>query len=120
MPCAPGVIPEDDDHRRFMDDLRGADRLAELGRESHPNHHQPLPKQLRTYPQWEALGLEEMSSSSKGEARNSGGSQEGDQSTYSQSSEAGSQFSSDVSDTRQNITWDTESSESEGQSLARM
>ena len=43
-----------------------------------------------------------------------GGSQEGDQSTYSQSSEAGSQFTSDVSDTRQNITWDTESSESGG------
>ena len=49
-----------------------ADQLAELGRESHPNNHQPLPKRPRTEPQREALGLEEMSLDSEGRHRTVG------------------------------------------------
>ena len=51
----------------------GADRLAEQGREAHPNKLRSLPKRRLVEPHWEALGLEEMSSH-EGEAWDSGGS----------------------------------------------
>ena len=86
----------------------GADLLAKLGRESHPNNHQPLPKRPRM--QWgDVLGLEEMSSGSEGEAWDSRRPQDGDQSMCSGSSEAGgvqeteSLFNTHVSDIRWNI-----------------
>ena len=41
--------------------------MAEQGREAHPNDLQSLSKRRRVEPQWEALGLEEMSSD-EGEA----------------------------------------------------
>ena len=53
----------------------GADQLAEQGRQAHPNNLRLLPKRRRTEPQWEALGLEEMSLDEE-EARDSGQSTE--------------------------------------------
>ena len=47
------------------------DQLAERGRLSHPNNSQPLPQRPRVEPQWEALGLLEMSSDGS-EAQDSG------------------------------------------------
>ena len=39
-----------------------ADQMAEQGRGAHPNNQQSLPKRPRVEPQWEELGLLEMSS----------------------------------------------------------
>ena len=56
--------------------------MAGLGRESHPNNQQLLPKRPQTELAWEALGLGEMRSQSEGKARGNRGPSEGKGSEY--------------------------------------
>ena len=76
---------------------------------------QQSPAVAEVEPQWEALGLEEMHSDSEGEVRYSGGSSDDESFLLGGGGqESSSEFRTDVSDTGRNTAWKMASSGSGG------